>query len=512
MVEREYWESLCADFLTLSDNLCRAYLGTEILEHLKDPDWPLALPGKKVKALLEDWLRKRLVMSKTKKAVLITVGSGTAGKYSNVAEGILSYLEKERPDLFMLAPSDTEESCAVADYIREGALERGIPGFKPYSSDSEYVPGICQDNLLDTQKRLVHAFRELDEYSEYSLAINPTSGTKQMSVAGVLAGLEASVDSIEFIVGERSQGVVKSGTERIEKISSERIFMDRDIALAIRFFHNLSYVPARDILRPYKSTDTTCELLYGYISIFYLWDIFQYGAAFRECNNLVQICENSTFEEILKPDLCKLRKAVLIPLKEIGQARTAGKYDSLYWGVVDMCANAEREYKRGRFTDCIIRLFRAFEIMVEAKLLENGLKFYGDSDDFEEESISQVLSVVGGRLRADLTDMMKRDSQIRLNLVRRWELLYSVSDPVADNQYLPKWVVDIQQARNHSFITHGNRVILKDETEKCLQSAFQAFGNKEFIPGFQEKMDICRFPNIARISEQFKLVGKAVGV
>ena len=64
------------------------------------------------------------------------------------------------------------------------------------------------------------------------LLVNPTSGTKQMSVAAVLAALDEEVGMVIFTVGDRADGVVKTGTERMAEVNTAEFYLQQDLAQA----------------------------------------------------------------------------------------------------------------------------------------------------------------------------------------------------------------------------------------------------------------------------------------
>src|SRR5437667_7556580 len=53
--------------------------------------------------------------------LILTVGTGTAGKHSDVAQGLANTTRQVRPRKFRLVPSASEKSSPVLDLIRETA-------------------------------------------------------------------------------------------------------------------------------------------------------------------------------------------------------------------------------------------------------------------------------------------------------------------------------------------------------------------------------------------------------
>ena len=64
--------------------------------------------------------------------LILTVGTGTAGKHSDVASGLARTIDLCAPRLFWLVPSASEKSRPVADYIRESVEHPDA--FRPWST------------------------------------------------------------------------------------------------------------------------------------------------------------------------------------------------------------------------------------------------------------------------------------------------------------------------------------------------------------------------------------------
>ncbi len=67
---------------------------------------------------------------------IFTVGTGTAGKHSNVASGLANTIRQVRPRKFWLVPSASENSTPVADLVREDVAALG--SFAAWSESAPY--------------------------------------------------------------------------------------------------------------------------------------------------------------------------------------------------------------------------------------------------------------------------------------------------------------------------------------------------------------------------------------
>ena len=66
--------------------------------------------------------------------LILTVGTGTAGKHSDVASGLARTIDLTAPRLFWLVPSESERSRPVADIIRDSVEYPGTSGHGPQTS------------------------------------------------------------------------------------------------------------------------------------------------------------------------------------------------------------------------------------------------------------------------------------------------------------------------------------------------------------------------------------------
>jgi hypothetical protein len=177
--------------------------------------------------------------------LVLTVGTGTAGPTSNLVVGLRRTIELLAPRLYWLLPSGSSDSIATADLVREG-----MPGFQQWSADSPYRLIVQHDSLEDCRRavREVIAAARSKLKAEEKLVLNPTSGTKQMSAGATLAALDMGIGEIVFTVGERADGVVKAGTERIERFDASTYHAERDGRLAVELAASGSYSAAARIL------------------------------------------------------------------------------------------------------------------------------------------------------------------------------------------------------------------------------------------------------------------------
>lgn len=183
--------------------------------------------------------------------LILTVGTGTKGDHSNLAQGPVNSLRQLQPRLFWLVPSASPDSIALAEIVRDGA-PAGCT-FQPWSEDQPFQQVKQHDDLFVCRaalREVIQTARQQLGQGE-GLILNPTSGTKQMSVAATLAALDEEIGEIVFTVGERADGVVKTGTERMAAFSTRQFLLERDLRAATELFAAGALFAAARLLRGY---------------------------------------------------------------------------------------------------------------------------------------------------------------------------------------------------------------------------------------------------------------------
>ncbi|MCI0536089.1 MAG: hypothetical protein L0Z50_12765 [Verrucomicrobiales bacterium] len=187
--------------------------------------------------------------------LILTVGTGTAGRHSDVAAGLGNTIRQVRPRKFWLVPSASEKSTPVADLIRETVVD--LNSFAPWSESAAYHAIPNHDDIHECRRlvREVIAVAKQELRAEERLVVNPTSGTKQMSAGATLAALDEEVDQIDFTSGERVDGVVKTGTEVVQSFDLREFLFQRDLRTADELFHHGAFYAAARLLKGYPQPE-----------------------------------------------------------------------------------------------------------------------------------------------------------------------------------------------------------------------------------------------------------------
>lgn len=212
----------------------------------------------------------------------MTVGAGTAGDKSFLAEGLSNTIRLLEPRQFWLVPSASKESIAVADYVRDLHSAR----FARWSSEADYKTIDNPDDMFSCRtvvESVLHSAR-LQLAPGEKLLLNPTSGTKQMSIGASLAGVAAGVDTFEFTVGDRKDGVVQTGSERIVSLSTDTLFFERDLRTAAELFKRGDYRGAATLMK--RHSNESAKLAEARSEAMFNWMRMDYASAIAAGNSL----------------------------------------------------------------------------------------------------------------------------------------------------------------------------------------------------------------------------------
>lgn len=182
--------------------------------------------------------------------LILTVGTGTAGEHSDLHAGLTATIRAIRPRRYWLAPSADSNSIAMAELIRDACPD----GFTPQNETTSFYVIQQHDDIFDCRAVMRQAIAAAKPHlrAGEKLLVNPTSGTKQMSAGATLAALDEEIGDLVFTVGERADGVVKTGTERLASFATRDFFMDRDLRSADILFRNGAYRAAAQLLDKYQ--------------------------------------------------------------------------------------------------------------------------------------------------------------------------------------------------------------------------------------------------------------------
>ncbi len=359
--------------------------------------------------------------------LILSVGTGTAGKYSDVAQGLANTIRQVRPRMFWLVPSASKQSTPVADLIRETVAD--LHNFAPWNESASYHVISNHDDIHECRRlvREVIAAAKQKLHAHEKLIVNPTSGTKQMSAGATLAALDEEVDRIDFTSGERVDGVVKTGTEKVQSFDLRGFLFQRDLRISDELFQCGAFYAAARLLKGYAQPEAlrareTALCLHE-------WHRMSYAKAATHA---------AKFSEPLRLHLKSLSEADAFGASALGDL-LAGADELLRWGD---CEEALARYYRGAEQGAKVRLAEAHSIR-PPYLLENIL----------------TILPAGCRLSEELRRWRTRNGEVLLTAQRAWELLVACNDPMAASYFADQKLQDGLKRRNESMYGHGREPV-----------------------------------------------------
>lgn len=368
--------------------------------------------------------------------LILTVGTGTTGKHSNLAQGLVNTLHQLRPRLFWLVPSASPDSTTLAEIVRDGA-PAGC-AFQPWSSTQPFRQIEQHDDLFVCRtalREVIHTARQQRAQGE-RLIVNPTSGTKQMSVAATLAALDEEIGEIVFTVGERADGVVKTGTERMASFSTEVFFAERALREAVRLFDAGAFDGAAHLLEPHQCLADAVQARDVALCMHH-WQRLDFKEARR-------VAARSS-----APALAAVRSRL----------DALARSSELSLSVLAELLHSAAELRRwGAHEDSLARGYRALELAAKIRLAQE----HGIQPPYALETLCDAAPSLEKQLRA-----LARGGQCSLGLLRSFEVLDALGDALARDFFDNRRLRDLLSLRNETIAGHGTENVAPAQSEEA---------------------------------------------
>lgn len=348
-----------------------------------------------------------------------------------MAAGLARTIDLLKPRGFWLVPSASAQSVPVADLIRESVAKPSA--FRPWSETELHCAIQEPDDLLDCRAtiREVIARAHQELCAGERLIVNPTSGTKQMSVGATLAALDETVGEIVFTVGQRADGVVVTGTEQVRSLDTSTFFMERDLRQADGLFSAGALFAAGRLLEPYSRADAAKAREKALC--LHEWQRMNYNKAAGHA---------ARFSESIRAHLQSLAEVDPLGLEVLG----------------DLLAGADALAGWGDHEEALARYYRAAEQTAKARLALNH--------EIRPPYLpDQFLSLFpgGGREADNLRNQPER-KHLHLSGQQAWNILREAGDPVAEAYLQDRELNRLLQRRNESLYGHGFATVDRLET------------------------------------------------
>ena len=356
--------------------------------------------------------------------LILTVGTGTAGKQSDVSAGLARTILLTKPRLFWLVPSASELSIPVADLIRDHVS--GQFTFQPYANGQDYNPISDPDDIHCCRKAFTEVIRKAKAClrSGERLVVNPTGGTKQMSAAATIAALDEEIEEVNFTVGRREHGVVITGTEVIASFNTRRFFLERDRRIAGELYKAGSFLAAERILKPYGAE---CLAECAKALCLHEWQRLNFAKAATHA---------AKFSQTIKDHITHLQKADPCGPELLGEL-LAGADELVRWGDME---------------EALARYYRAIEQAAKVRL-------------FSQHGIKPPYTIKGfATLPASAKPLIQQrffevEGEVLLGSRVSWLLLEACDDPMAREYLGDKNLLRLIHQRNESIYGHGGSVV-----------------------------------------------------
>ncbi|MBM4164573.1 MAG: hypothetical protein FJ222_09080 [Lentisphaerae bacterium] len=273
--------------------------------------------------------------------ILFTVGTGTAGKHSNLAQGLVNSIRAcPLQSTVGLIPSVSPDSKGIADLvIEELRIDRPDVHVSILASFSD------PDDLLACRREfraLLQTLRQTVPCAD--LTVNPTSGTKQMTAAATLACLDVGMGQIAFITGERADGVVKTGTEQVNRVDAARLQAEQRLQDVLVLLEHGDYAAAERLA---SLSTSFFPFAAAAAAMLAKWNRLAYTEALKAASDFEVLAESRRV-------LDRLRAA---PDYSVDRA-------------ADVLALAFREHTYGRPEEALSAIYRAVELLAKVRLSE----------------------------------------------------------------------------------------------------------------------------------------------
>ena len=399
------------------------------------------------------------------KIYVCTVGTGTAGRNSNVAEGIMAAVKYSKPDLLVLIPSNSENSLAVAEIVAEGCLS---------IAESQIEALSDADNLDLSRTEIAEIINKLKKEGE--IILNPTSGTKQMTTAAVLAAIDQEIPTLEYITGPREDGVIITGKEKIAKLDARNFIAEKYYKQTITLIKSNSSKAAAILIEPYKDI---YEELYNAAEMFYYWHRFDYTSALKFA---IKCKEKSKGWNKTIKTLSTLKEAETLSLERIA--------DIINYTTI-ILENQENE-------EALAVIYRLVEMCAKLRLKELHI----DTDnltDFAAITGHPNLKIPPSTL-SQLKSMGQHDNY-HLGLRLSLEILASTDFAFYRNFMKNKKNWSLLQQRNYTRYGHGMSFVKNEDVKKLYDTLISSI-NYEW-PEIKSLLTQLNYPNLKDLNISF---------
>lgn len=366
-----------------------------------------------------------IFMPRKKRALLMTVGTGTGDKRCSLAHGLMCSIDSKDPDFICFFVS--KDSKPTVDALKKVFNNKFDEDFDE-CYDYEFVENEAVDKFTEYFNEFKSKISELED--DYRILIDYTSGTKTMTMAAAFASMIFRKE-LFFVSGKREKGIVVKGTEECVPQNLYQVYDELMINKIKDLFNNNRF----------------------------------------EAGKVLEVFDIKEFQKAW-PDLTKqfqLNIKALNIMNTFNQNSSNGPVEhnlKKYYMLASILNNARRREDENKFVDAVARLYRSLELIAQIRLS----KEYGiDSSNVDIDVLRQ------NNVDEDYLSEINISDEIKFGLTADYELLAKLNDDLGDF-YLKnkKQIRNILKFRNNSILAHGFDSCSKKEYDEFNEIVLKA--------------------------------------
>jgi CRISPR-associated protein (TIGR02710 family) len=367
------------------------------------------------------------------KALLISIGTGTRPgeeAIKSLGSGIIYSIHNSNPDKVFFVVSKESLNTTLPEIL--GSID------KPYEIISIDDP----DDINKIYQVLSAKFKDIRKNFDY-ITVDFTSGTKAMTGALTILGSFYEADSLSYVTGKRSGGIVIKGTERLLSLRPYSIIVERKLSEAVAFFNKCQLDSCLTLIEELLTRIPDPELLsqitpFRNATLAYsAWDRFDHRVAFQNLKEvkLSHFDCNKTF---------------------LGKLLNAREKEPYF--ISDLISNAKRRGKiEHKYDDAVARLYRTIELIAQYRLKKYGID---DTGNVPKEKIPSQF----------IRELKLVDDKAKIGLYQAYQFLAAQNDCLGQSFLQDKKLKDLLQKRNASILAHGLKPVTKEDYEQLRNS------------------------------------------
>jgi len=397
------------------------------------------------------------------KILVLTVGGSCAP--------IITSIKQNKPDRLVFICSDDIGNTKGSYITVEGT--GNVCGNDPKKPD---LPNIVTQAQCENTPREIHKLKAVDninevykfclnllnklrqEYSDAKIISDYTGGTKTMSAGLGAAAMDIEGTIISIVKGERTDLIkVLDGTQSVRLLRTNLGYLNRQKSIAEKFIAQYDYAAAANLLSELSNTPDIPEQysneithISSFCKAFDAWDKFNHLEAFRLLSPLKS--EYLQFLTVSIQSRAKLDEEIKIEaIQNFKPIQIAHGYEL----VEDLLLNVERRAVSSKYDDAVARLYRAFELLGQLRLMiQFGLK-----------TSNIDLNKLPENLKKEYEQRKNGQGRIELGATQTYALLDKLGDEIGKdyNKVKNKILNQGLGVRNLSILAHGFKPISEKE-------------------------------------------------